>query len=112
MAGMGPFSDILDGEVYKYYADGEWRASASGKAVAIVNPTTRQTQYRVQGAALAPHSSCSFLLFPATWRWLRRSGGWLNGRCGLISLNSFDTYEAEQRHRFHQCNQYCARTRL
>ncbi|VAH44336.1 unnamed protein product [Triticum turgidum subsp. durum] len=48
MAGTGVFADVLDGEVYKYYADGEWRASASGKTVAIVNPTTRQTQYRVQ----------------------------------------------------------------
>lgn len=57
MAGTGVFADILDGEVYKYYADGEWRASGSGKSVAIVNPTTRQTQYRVQGAALA--SACS-----------------------------------------------------
>jgi glyceraldehyde-3-phosphate dehydrogenase (NADP+) len=44
------FAEILDGEVYRYYADGEWRSSASGKSVAIVNPTTRKTQYRVQGA--------------------------------------------------------------
>ncbi|WVZ92749.1 hypothetical protein U9M48_038792 [Paspalum notatum var. saurae] len=48
LAGTGVFAEILDGEVYRYYADGEWRASASGKSVAIVNPTTRQTQYRVQ----------------------------------------------------------------
>lgn len=59
------FADVLDGEVYKYYADGEWRASASGKTVAIVNPTTRQTQYRVQGAALDACSSSS-LFFQAT----------------------------------------------
>jgi hypothetical protein len=50
LAGTGVFAEILDGEVYKYYADGEWRVSGSGKTVAIVNPTTRKTQYKVQGA--------------------------------------------------------------
>jgi glyceraldehyde-3-phosphate dehydrogenase (NADP+) len=54
LAGTGVFAEIIDGEVYKYYADGEWRSSASGKSVAIINPTTRQMQYRVQGASFAP----------------------------------------------------------
>ena len=49
MAGTGMFSEILDGDVYKYYSDGEWKKSSSGKTVAIVNPTTRKTQYKVQG---------------------------------------------------------------
>ncbi|PPD75695.1 hypothetical protein GOBAR_DD27383 [Gossypium barbadense] len=49
MAGTGVFSDILDGDVYKYYADGEWKKSSSGKTVAIINPSTRKTQYKVQG---------------------------------------------------------------
>jgi len=48
-AGTGLFAEILDGEVYKYYADGEWKKCSSGKTVAIVNPTTRKTQYKVQG---------------------------------------------------------------
>ncbi|KAG5401415.1 hypothetical protein IGI04_016022 [Brassica rapa subsp. trilocularis] len=48
MAGTGIFTEILDGEVYKYYSDGEWRTSSSGKSVAIVNPATRKTQYKVQ----------------------------------------------------------------
>ncbi|KAL9377000.1 hypothetical protein Peur_031120 [Populus x canadensis] len=48
MAGTGVFSEILDGDAYKYYSDGEWKKSSSGKAVAIVNPTTRKTQYKVQ----------------------------------------------------------------
>nr|VDD13012.1 unnamed protein product [Brassica oleracea] len=48
MAGTGIFTEILDGEVYKFYADGEWRTSSSGKSVAIVNPATRKTQYKVQ----------------------------------------------------------------
>jgi len=49
MAGTGLFAEILDGEVYKYYADGEWKTSSSGKSVAIMNPATRKTQYKVQG---------------------------------------------------------------
>lgn len=53
MAGTGLFAEILDGEhVYKYYADGEWKKSTSGKTVAIINPTTRMTQYKVQGDQL------------------------------------------------------------
>lgn len=47
------FSEILDGDVYKYYAEGEWKRSSSGKSVAIINPTTRKTQYKVQGDHLA-----------------------------------------------------------
>ncbi|RWW50918.1 hypothetical protein BHE74_00042781 [Ensete ventricosum] len=50
MAGTDVFTEIVDGEqVYKYYADGEWKKSASGKSVSIVNPTTRKPQYKVQG---------------------------------------------------------------
>lgn len=50
MAGSGLFAEITDGDVFKYYADGEWKKSSSGKSVAIVNPTTRKTQYKVQGS--------------------------------------------------------------
>ena len=49
MAGTGVFAEILDGDVYKYYFDGEWKKSSSGKSVNIVNPTARKTQYKVQG---------------------------------------------------------------
>ena len=49
MAGTGVFAEIIDGDVYKYYSAGEWRKAVSGKSVAIINPTTRKTQYRVQG---------------------------------------------------------------
>ncbi|PQM42055.1 NADP-dependent glyceraldehyde-3-phosphate dehydrogenase [Prunus yedoensis var. nudiflora] len=48
MAGTGLFSEILDGEAYKYYADGEWKKSSSGKLVPIINPTTRKVHYKVQ----------------------------------------------------------------
>ncbi|GAA0155513.1 dehydrogenase [Lithospermum erythrorhizon] len=48
MASTGVFSDILYGDVFKYYADGEWKKSSSGQSVAIINPTTRKPQYKVQ----------------------------------------------------------------
>lgn len=49
MAGSGLFGEILDGDVFKYYSDGEWKKSSSGKSVSIINPTTRKPQYKVQG---------------------------------------------------------------
>eukprot|EP00262_Sarcandra_glabra_P003187 TRINITY_DN1373_c0_g1_i2.p1 TRINITY_DN1373_c0_g1~~TRINITY_DN1373_c0_g1_i2.p1 ORF type:complete len:503 (-),score=78.01 TRINITY_DN1373_c0_g1_i2:412-1773(-) len=48
MAGTGVFAEILDEDVFKYYADGEWKTSSSGKSVPIINPTTRKVQYKVQ----------------------------------------------------------------
>lgn len=56
MAGNGIFAEILDGDVFKYYADGEWKKSNSGKSVPIVNPTTRRTHYKVQGSQIIFHS--------------------------------------------------------
>lgn len=49
MAATGVLAEILDGDVFKYYADGEWQKSSSGKSVSIINPTTRKPQYKVQG---------------------------------------------------------------
>lgn len=49
MAGNGVFAEIIDGDVFKYYCEGEWKKSSSGKSVAIINPSTRKTQYKVQG---------------------------------------------------------------
>lgn len=56
------FAEILDGEnnVFKYYYDGEWKKSSSGKSVAIVNPTTRKTQYKVQGLYIH-RDTCTFV---------------------------------------------------
>ncbi|KAH7523974.1 hypothetical protein FEM48_Zijuj06G0069200 [Ziziphus jujuba var. spinosa] len=48
MAGSGAFAEIKDGDVYKFYADGEWKKSASGKFVPVINPTTRNTHFKVQ----------------------------------------------------------------
>jgi glyceraldehyde-3-phosphate dehydrogenase (NADP+) len=49
MAGSGVFAEIIEGDVYRYYSDGEWKKSASGKTVPIINPTTRKTHFKVQG---------------------------------------------------------------
>lgn len=50
MAGSGVFKEIIDEDgVYKFYFDGEWRKTSSGKTVPIINPTTRETHFRVQG---------------------------------------------------------------
>ncbi|CAI8611403.1 unnamed protein product [Vicia faba] len=51
MAATGVLAEIIDGDVYKYYADGEWKKSTSGKSVAIINPTTRKPQYKVQACS-------------------------------------------------------------
>ncbi|PWA68823.1 aldehyde dehydrogenase 11A3 [Artemisia annua] len=43
------FDAIVAGDdVFKYYADGEWKVSNSGKSVPVVNPTTRKIQFLVQ----------------------------------------------------------------
>jgi hypothetical protein len=59
-AATGVLAEIIDGDVYKYYADGEWKKSTSGKSVSIINPTTRKPQYKVQGNF---HFSCVFKYF-------------------------------------------------
>lgn len=48
-AGSGVFTDMVDDDVFKYYADGEWKKSSSGKSTSIINPSTRTVEYKVQG---------------------------------------------------------------
>uniref|UniRef100_A0A6N2KXH5 NADP-dependent glyceraldehyde-3-phosphate dehydrogenase n=1 Tax=Salix viminalis TaxID=40686 RepID=A0A6N2KXH5_SALVM len=50
MAGTSVFAELVDEDaaVFKFYSDGEWKRSSSGKFVSIINPTTRKTQYKVQ----------------------------------------------------------------
>ena len=38
--------------VFKFYVDGQWRESESGKAVGNTNPSTRQLAYNVQGEGM------------------------------------------------------------
>ena len=49
---------------YKYYVNGQWLESKSGKTQAIMNPSTNQPVYHVQGVprSIGPraHVRCSF----------------------------------------------------
>lgn len=36
--------------VYKFYCNGQWLESASGKSVPVINPTTEEKDYAVQGS--------------------------------------------------------------
>jgi hypothetical protein len=59
---MAFYADILSSSgVYKYYVDGEWKESASGKTVNVINPTTQKPEYQVQGA----HPGSQLLVFIA-----------------------------------------------
>ncbi|CAJ1972020.1 unnamed protein product [Sphenostylis stenocarpa] len=57
MAGTGTFGEIIDGDVFKYYAQGHWNKSSSGKSVPIINPTTRKTDFKVQACTQAEVNS-------------------------------------------------------
>ncbi|PNX88226.1 NADP-dependent glyceraldehyde-3-phosphate dehydrogenase, partial [Trifolium pratense] len=48
MAGSDIFAEIIDGDVFNYYSDGQWNKSSSGKYVPIINPTTRKVHFKVQ----------------------------------------------------------------
>ena len=39
---------------YKFYVNGEWKESKSGKVVPILNPSTNQTAFEVQGRCVQP----------------------------------------------------------
>jgi hypothetical protein len=46
----GFYSDIkASSGVYKFYVNGAWKESTSGKSVSILNPTSNQAVYQVQG---------------------------------------------------------------
>ncbi|KAG1665963.1 hypothetical protein FOA52_003187 [Chlamydomonas sp. UWO 241] len=48
------FADILSSSgAYKYYVDGAWSESTSGKSVAVMNPTTGAEAYRFQACTQA-----------------------------------------------------------
>jgi len=60
MAGNDTFVEILEGEVFKHYYDGEWRASTSRKSVDIINPMTKKTQHSIQGSSFHIFVALSF----------------------------------------------------
>ena len=54
---------------YKWYINGEWKESSSGKTVKILNPSTNDTAFEVQGEQCSKQESFS------------RSCGWLGCVC-------------------------------
>lgn len=60
------YSDILaPSGSYKFYVNGEWKESTSGKTVPILNPTTNEVAFTVQGkddALLLNSVQCRFRL--------------------------------------------------
>lgn len=50
---MSVFDSIIASGTYKFYLNGEWRESASGKGVNIKNPQTNDTAFTVQACTPA-----------------------------------------------------------
>jgi hypothetical protein len=48
----GFYDECLDASsgVYRYFQDGAWKTSSSGTTVKIINPSTNQPAFSVQGA--------------------------------------------------------------
>ena len=48
---MGGFYDeiVAANGVYKFYSDGEWKETTSSRTVKILNPSTNESVYQVQG---------------------------------------------------------------
>jgi glyceraldehyde-3-phosphate dehydrogenase (NADP+) len=50
---MSVFDSIIASDKYKFYLDGEWRESTSGKGVSIKNPQTNKPAFTVQACTPA-----------------------------------------------------------
>jgi glyceraldehyde-3-phosphate dehydrogenase (NADP+) len=51
---MSFYDEVKAGDAYKYYVNGQWLESKSGKTQAIINPSTNQPVYHVQGEPAGP----------------------------------------------------------
>ena len=50
----GFYDEILaKNGVYKYYGNGEWKETSSGRTVGVTNPSTLKKDFQVQGARLS-----------------------------------------------------------
>lgn len=57
---MGNFTDelICSNGSYKYYVNGEWKESTSGKTVGILNPQNNKAEYQVQACTQDEVDAC------------------------------------------------------
>ncbi|CAM6038605.1 unnamed protein product [Sphagnum compactum] len=59
MAGQNVFNEILAGDdTFKFYTDGEWKTSTSGKTVNIINPSTLKPVFKVQACTQDEVNKC------------------------------------------------------
>ncbi|CAM6079290.1 unnamed protein product [Sphagnum tenellum] len=58
MAGQGVFKDLLDGDVFKYYVDGAWTPTTSGKSVGIINPSTLKPLFKISACTQDEVNKC------------------------------------------------------
>nr|XP_024400373.1 NADP-dependent glyceraldehyde-3-phosphate dehydrogenase-like isoform X2 [Physcomitrium patens] len=56
--GSETFKELLDGDTYKFYSNGEWQVSTSGKSIGVLNPTTLKLQFKVQACTPEEVNSC------------------------------------------------------
>ena len=49
------------GGAYKFYVNGEWKESSSGKTQAILNPSDNQPAFQVQGGLRGPLAPAGIL---------------------------------------------------
>lgn len=66
---MGGFYDevIAANGVYKFYSDGEWKETTSSRTVKILNPSTNEPVYQVQGQSRSDRQTRMILVLPAVW---------------------------------------------
>ena len=58
---------IAPSGAFKYFLDGQWLESSSGKTVKIMNPTTNAPAYEVQGRHLIQMFGFSFVQSGSMW---------------------------------------------
>lgn len=64
---MGGFYDevIASNGVYKFYSDGEWKETTSSRTVKILNPSTNEPVYQVQGLLRSNRENKTILVLSA-----------------------------------------------
>lgn len=95
MAGQGIFKDMVDGDTYKYYHEGEWKVSTSGKSVGIINPSTLKPLFKVQGPSpsyLILSKSQSVLLPVHAWSSTRMLMMFRNSSCDAIEFGQVSSF--------------------
>lgn len=60
MACENAYAEIrAESGVFKFYSNGQWLESSSGKSVPVINPSTQEKDYAVQGQRPAAVGDCN-----------------------------------------------------